>query len=222
MLPLILIRHGQASHHVDGTTGGWTDSTLTELGHRQVALLATRLQQCLHGVPLRLISSDLRRTRQTTRPLAEALNVTPEFTPALREFNNGRAADIPRKEAEQLRVPLEGNPLDWRPYPESETWREFYQRIGEYMAELLTHQETPCLLVSHIGAINNIILWWMQVDVESRRPWIVFEVSPASLSILRHNRHAEPMLSRLNDTAHLYAENLAPPLRLCSNAPGGW
>jgi probable phosphoglycerate mutase len=212
MLPLILIRHGQASHHVDGTTGGWTDSTLTELGHRQVALLAERLQRQLHDVPLRLISSDLRRTRQTTQPLAEALNVTPEFTPALREFNNGRAAGISREEAEQLRAPLEGNPLDWRPYPESETWREFYHRIAEYLEELIAKQERPFLLVSHIGTINNIILWWMKVNVDLQRPWLVFEVSPASLSILRYNHHAEPMLSRLNDTAHLYTEELAPPL----------
>jgi probable phosphoglycerate mutase len=214
MVPLILVRHGQATHHIDGTTGGWTDSVLTELGERQVQLLADRLQQELQDIPLRLVSSDLQRARQTASPIAEALDLTPEFTPALREYNNGQAAGLSREDAEQLRTPLNGDALNWRPFPDAETWREFYERVTQYLERRLSTEQVPCLLVSHIGTINNIILWWMQVDVDRKRPWIAFEVAPASLTILRHNRYAEPMLGLLNDTAHLYVENLAPSLRL--------
>lgn len=37
---IILVRHGEATHHTQHLTGGWTDSDLTEAGRRQLEALA--------------------------------------------------------------------------------------------------------------------------------------------------------------------------------------
>ena len=39
MKSIILIRHGQSEYQVKGLTSGWTDTDLTELGHRQAVYL---------------------------------------------------------------------------------------------------------------------------------------------------------------------------------------
>ena len=40
---IILVRHGEATHHTQHLTGGWTDSDLTEAGRRQLEALAEKL-----------------------------------------------------------------------------------------------------------------------------------------------------------------------------------
>ena len=40
---IILVRHGEATHHTEHLTGGWTDSDLTEAGRRQLEALAAKL-----------------------------------------------------------------------------------------------------------------------------------------------------------------------------------
>lgn len=41
---LLLVRHGEAEHHVREITGGWTDTCLTERGREQASRLALRLK----------------------------------------------------------------------------------------------------------------------------------------------------------------------------------
>jgi probable phosphoglycerate mutase len=37
---ILLVRHGEATHHTQNLTGGWTDSFLTERGKKQMRTLA--------------------------------------------------------------------------------------------------------------------------------------------------------------------------------------
>ena len=48
---IYLVAHGEAQHHVQGLVGGWYDSDLTELGHRQAQAIAGRLAERLAGAP---------------------------------------------------------------------------------------------------------------------------------------------------------------------------
>jgi len=97
--------------------------------------------------------------------------------------------------------------LDWRPYPQAETWREFHLRVAECM-ERLTADPAPMLLVTHGGTIVNIVAWWLRLGVD-QLPQVSFPVDPASLSVLRIGRSNEHTLERLNDTAHLRALGLS-------------
>ena len=46
---IILVRHGEATHHTQHLTGGWTDSVLTEKGKAQLAAAAAMLARDFAG-----------------------------------------------------------------------------------------------------------------------------------------------------------------------------
>ena len=58
---IILVRHGEATHHTEHLTGGWTDSTLTGNGKQQMEIVAKILAKdfripCLCKLPFYLAS----------------------------------------------------------------------------------------------------------------------------------------------------------------------
>jgi probable phosphoglycerate mutase len=197
-----LVRHAQSLHHVTDLTGGWTDTDLTELGRRQADRLADRLASELADVTCRFYSSDLKRAAQTAESIARATGLDPTYEAGLKEYNNGLAAGKSWQEAEAMRAPMTEPRVDWRPYPESETLREFYCRVSECM-ERLMRDPTPLLAVTHGGTIMGILSWWLGLDVD-QSPRVEFISEPASLSVLRVNRWDAHVLERLNDTAHLH------------------
>lgn len=210
------MRHGQSEHHVSDLTGGWTDDGLTELGRLQSALVAARLKREIAGIPYRVYCSDLKRALQTAEVIGNEIGVAPKPLAELREFNNGVAAGKRKQEAKEYESELTDPALDWRPYPEGETWREFYLRVCACM-ERLTRKENALILVTHWGTIVNIVAWWLQLDMLSR---FSFDASPGSLSVLRLNRWGERTLERLNDTAHLEADELSEGMRLRESSRG--
>src|SRR3712207_6442478 len=107
MKRLILIRHAQSEHHLQGLTGGWTDTPLSQLGHSQASHVADRCRQRLAGASsVRLFSGDLARAAQTAAYVATALGVEPRLEPSLRELNNGAAAGLTQAEARQIELPM--------------------------------------------------------------------------------------------------------------------
>ena len=46
---IILVRHGEATHHTQRLTGGWTDSQLTEKGRAQIKAAAVKLAKDFAG-----------------------------------------------------------------------------------------------------------------------------------------------------------------------------
>jgi len=205
---LLLIRHGQSEHHVNGLTGGWTDTPLTERGRQQVKCLADRMREVAAGVPARLVASDFLRAVQTAAPIGQALGLPVAVHPGLREINNGIAAGLRREEAHPLRTPPTEPRLDWRPYPGGETWREFYVRVAACMEELTHGRPDLLILVSHGGTIIQQVAWWLQVEMDTLEH-IWFDIHPASLTVLRLNKWGDRTVERLNDTAHLCAAGLA-------------
>ncbi|UCH56880.1 MAG: histidine phosphatase family protein [Candidatus Bathyarchaeota archaeon] len=213
MNPIVLIRHGQAEHNLGGLTGGWSQTSLTDLGRRQVKVLAERLREELAEAPCALYFSDLRRAAQTAEIIAEETGLTPIPAPDLREFNNGIAADKTKAEAEPYFTPPTRPLLDWRPYPEAETWREFYHRVAGCMDRLHQGQDRPIIIVTHGGTIVNVISWWLRLPLETLSD-VSFHASPASITVLNETELRERAIERLNDFAHLRSLGLAPRLSL--------
>jgi probable phosphoglycerate mutase len=210
-MPLLLVRHGQAEHHIRSITGGWSDTTLTEKGRKQSVNLALRLGRELNGSSVGLGTSVLQRAVQTAAIIGETLDLEPHIYPALADLNNGLAAGKTHIEAQNLALPPSEPILDWRPYPQAESWRDFYARMKNFLEEFSAAQEHPAILVTHAANIHVIVVWWLGLTPESRAQ---FEVAPASLSVLRQNRFGEPAVERLNDTAHLYENGMPYPIRL--------
>ncbi len=208
MEPQILIRHVQAKHLTGGLTGGWTDTELTELGRRQALALASRLKKELESTPCALYCSDLKRAIETAEIVGGELELTPIPAMELRELNNGVAAGKTKEEAMlYFREPTEPL-LDWQCYPGAETWRQFYQRVSEYLDGLKATLDLPTIIVTHGGTIINTVAWWLGLDAETLSN-VSFRTSPASISVLGTTELNERAIFRLNDTAHLYSAGLS-------------
>lgn len=199
----ILVRHAQSEHHVLGLTGGWTDTSLTELGHEQSRLLAARLRAELGPRPLRLLSSDLLRAMETAQHIGEAFGVEPVTDARLREHNNGECAGLTIEEAKKRwrdtwAVPV---PLDVRAYPGAETPREFYQRAGEFIDDLAADGPLP-IVVTHGGTMICLVARWLKLMPEAVEP-IGFSAHTTGITVLQSDAHGSRIVERLNDASHL-------------------
>jgi probable phosphoglycerate mutase len=198
---VILVRHAQSEHHVLGLSGGWTDTPLTELGHRQAHLVAQRLKAELGETPIRLFTSDFLRTRNTAQHIAEAFGVEPIPDARLREFNNGEAAGLTRAEA-LARWPEDEGPwhVDHRQWPGGETWREFHNRAGAFI-DAVPFEPLP-IVVSHGGTIDTMIARWLRLDPEGVSH-IGFATYVTAIAVLQKDERGHRRAERVNDIGHL-------------------
>ena len=105
---IILVRHGEATHHTEHFTGGWTDSNLTDKGRRQIEAAAEKLTKDFSGkMPrFRILCSDLKRAHESAVIFAEKLGIEKvEDFAFLREKNNGKAAGLKESEARSIYCP---------------------------------------------------------------------------------------------------------------------
>jgi probable phosphoglycerate mutase len=202
MKELILVRHGLAQHLVIGFTGGWTDLPLTELGRQQSIKTGERLTKLLSGLVVELYSSDFHRARETAEILGESLALQPVLIPALRDVNNGIAANRLRAEAEKDRLPMTQPLMDWIPFPKAESWRMMMERAAGFLTSLEARDADAVILVTHRNMISAIIQWWLQLTDELIST-TDFEADPCSLTRLTISYWGGRTLIKLNDTAHL-------------------
>ena len=132
---IILVRHGEATHHTQHLTGGWTDSDLTEAGRGQLRALADKLAHDFNGKrdKFRILTSDLKRAVESAEIIAAKLGMADcvERHEFLREKNNGRAAGMTEAEAKAIYRPAATlKELNHRNYPGGETRKEFYDRCA--------------------------------------------------------------------------------------------
>lgn len=89
MTAVLLVRHGETAWNRERRVQGWAPTALTDRGHEQA--LATGAWLTDRYDPDRVVSSDLRRTRETTARLGEAGDglPTPELGRSWRERSFG-------------------------------------------------------------------------------------------------------------------------------------
>lgn len=206
---IILVRHGEATHHTQHLTGGWTDSLLTEKGKAQIRAAGVRLALDFDGrrERLRILSSDLQRAAESARILADALAYEGkiEYCSFLREKNNGMAAGMTEEEAKRhFRKPASEQELDHRNYPGGETRNEFYRRNVQGLWQIADLEKENLLIVAHKGTIQNIIFRWLGMDMRQVVAYnFSVDVQPASVTVLGVNKWHEHAIFRLNDNSHL-------------------
>ena len=194
----IIVRHGEPDHLINDFTGGWTDSRLTQLGKTQALQTGEYLAELIGDRQFGLYSSDLARAIETSELIAESLPIKPVLTPALRELNNGAAADLSNADAARIANPITQPLVDWYPYPESENWREMSTRVIEFLDKIT---DNLALLVMHGGSANAAIFWWFGIGIGEAN--ISFELDPCSVSRFNLNRWGERNAIKINDTTHL-------------------
>ena len=187
---LIVVRHGRTEANASGLLlGRRLDPGLDDLGRRQALALAGALPAA------RVISSPLRRTRET----AEAL---------------GRPVEIDERWVELDYGDLDGTPLRDVPADVWSTWRadptwtppggESLTALGERVGEACTSLADEAahgdvIVVTHVSPVKAALAWALGVGDEiSFRAF----VAPGSITSIATNG-ARPSLHGFNACTHL-------------------
>ena len=164
---LVVLRHGRTEWNASQRIQGQLDPALDELGHEQAAAVAPAVARLAPAV---LLSSDLRRARQTTEYVAQATGLMASYDERLREYTLGEREGLTHDEYAAL-DPVEYASFragDWDDIPGAETRAEVAERFTAVLKEvaaLLEAGETA-LLIAHGAAIRTAIVHWLGWPVD--------------------------------------------------------
>ena len=199
---LILVRHGQSEQLVQGLTGGWTNTRLTDLGKKQAEKTGYRLQSFVQSRTPVLYASDLDRAVETAQIIGKILGITPLYDEALRELNWGIAIDMTLEAAQKLELPKTKPLIDWIPFTGAESRRMLYERLAKFLNAIDEKRDELVIIVSHGNAIRSCIYWWLEIPV-TKQSQFDFDINTCSITHLRINDWEEKTLSVLNNSDHL-------------------
>jgi len=146
MSRLYLIRHGKPS---SAWGGGDDDPGLDAAGHAQAQAACDALMALPEGQrPRRVVSSPLRRCRETAQPLAQALGVVVEIDPVVGEIKTPAGLG-PEERGPWLRKAGQGRWQDIEGDMDYAAWR------GDIAQALLPRSQTA--VFSHFVAINAVL-----------------------------------------------------------------
>lgn len=197
---LLLLRHGQTELSVHRRYSGRGDPELTELGHRQAAAAAARLA-AMPGISA-VLTSPLRRARQTAAAVAEATGAPLVVRDALTETDFGSWEGLTFAEARALDPELHARWLgstDVAP-PGGECFDEVGERVLAELAEVLAaYPATTVVLVSHVTPIKMLLKEGLAAG-----PGILhrLHLDLASLSVVEFYPDGDASVQLVNDTGH--------------------
>jgi broad specificity phosphatase PhoE len=153
---IYLARHGETAYNAEGRFQGQGDVGLTDKGIAQAHALAEA--SAGHGI-VRLVSSPLRRARQTADIVAAALGLAVEEDDRFRETDTGDWTDrtFPAVERDE--------PDGWAAYhatdpefrfPGGESLAEQTARVFDGLGSVEREGRLPALVVCHRGVIRCI------------------------------------------------------------------
>lgn len=154
------MRHGKDE---EGFRGGWSQRGLVAEGIQKSYRLGKYLRENHKDFNItRIISSDLKRALDTSKFIAESLQLPIEKSKEWRETNNGLLAGMPNDEANEKFPGLYFNRLrmDER-YPGGESRIENFTRIRSVLEKTLADQisgnrRENVVIVTHGGVINIV------------------------------------------------------------------
>jgi broad specificity phosphatase PhoE len=145
-LRIYLVRHSLTEWNKQKRAQGWLDSPLAEEGKAVAGMLGEKLKEKKIA---RIFTSDLGRAVETSTIINQQLQVQLTQTPALREQNLGIFNGRPSAE--------QGGRFDENPElapPQGESMNHVRKRVLGFIAGM---QEDGCLIVTHGGAVQNIL-----------------------------------------------------------------
>ncbi|HSH03588.1 MAG TPA: histidine phosphatase family protein [Anaerolineae bacterium] len=196
---VLLIRHGQTDWNRQRRVQGHLDIPLNETGHAQAQALAQRLA---HWPITTIYSSDLQRAVATAQPLAHTLNLPLNLSPNWRERFLGQFQGLTIDELHQQYGDATPNTTRYLiDPPDGESGQQLQQRIIHAWHDTITpHTDEMIAIITHGGALTALIAYILNLDMATE---IRFRMrGNTGLSII-HIDNGQPLLLRLNDTAHL-------------------
>ncbi len=149
---LLLARHGESTWNASGRWQGQADPPLSPLGEEQARAAARWVAQSIRVDVV--VSSDLRRARQTAQHLAIGLGVEVVVEPRLRERDAGEWTGLTRAEID-ARFP--GWLSQRRHPPGFEADAPLLERVLPALADLAgAGPATQALVVTHGGVVRTV------------------------------------------------------------------
>jgi probable phosphoglycerate mutase len=202
---LYVVTHTEATHHVENLVGGWYDSSLTDRGLEDAALVAQALGKRLSAENgAALFCSDLLRTRQTANAIAESLGLEILADADLREQSYGAAEGTPPGSTPFVPPPSIGDRMRHRDgVAGSESRLEWASRAYAALQRILVDDAQDIVVVTHGGTASYLIAAWIGLPLADAG-YVKFKVSPGSITHLREDDffHDRQVVT-LNDISHL-------------------
>jgi 2,3-bisphosphoglycerate-dependent phosphoglycerate mutase len=161
-----MIRHGQSEADILNVFEGRADFNLTELGYKQAALMAEWVNKYMNIN--KIISSPLKRAKQTAEQLSALTNISLEYDDGLMEWQNGLIAGLTYKEAN------EKYPLPFEKFPhtavyEQESNIEFRARAETVLSKIIYENppESKIAVISHGGMINMLFRSFLELPIKT-------------------------------------------------------
>ena len=198
---LLLVRHGVTEYSVAKRFAGRSDLELTGTGLEQARLVAGRIAE-LGPVDV-VISSPLRRTRQTAEQIAARLDLPVLVEDGIIETDFGdwdgyTFAEVHQKWPGELQQWLDDPAVA---PPSGESFETVTRRVRKARERILAeHAGKTVVVVSHVSPIK--ILVRLALDAPATALHRMF-LSAASVCVIDYYADGPVSLQSFNDTAHL-------------------
>ncbi|MFE6837146.1 bifunctional RNase H/acid phosphatase [Streptomyces sp. NPDC057705] len=200
----VLLRHGETAltpqKRFSGSGG--SDPELSPAGRRQAAAVAEAL--AARGTVQTVISSPLRRCRETARTVADRLGLSVTVEEGLREVDFGAwegltFAEVQERFPDDLQAWLDSPKA--APTGGGESFTAATRRISATRDRLLAaHAGRTVLLVTHVTPVKIMVRLALGAPPEAL---FRMELSAASLSAVAYYADGNASVRLLNDTSHL-------------------
>ncbi|MEU1215677.1 bifunctional RNase H/acid phosphatase [Streptomyces sp. NPDC005790] len=200
----ILLRHGETALTPEKrfSGSGGSDPVLSEAGRHQAARAAEAF--AARGAVQEIVSSPLRRCRETAEAVAARLGLRVHIEEGLRETDFGVWEGLTFGE---VRERYSSDLTAWLASPDAaptgggESFAEVAERVSQTRDRLIArHAGRTALLVTHVTPIKTLVRLALGAPPESL---FRMELSPASVSTVAYYADGNPSLRLLNDTSHL-------------------
>ncbi|WP_335932000.1 bifunctional RNase H/acid phosphatase [Streptomyces sp. PTD5-9] len=200
----VLLRHGETALTPEKrfSGSGGSDPALSAAGRRQAEAIAAAL--AARGTIEEIVSSPLRRCRETAGAVAERLGLEVRIEDGLRETDFGAWEGLTFAEVRERH----GADLDaWlasakaAPTGGGESFAEVARRVAAARDRLIArYRGRTVLLVTHVTPIKTLARLALGAPPEAM---FRMELSAASVSVVAYYADGNASLRLLNDTSHL-------------------
>ncbi|MET8753007.1 bifunctional RNase H/acid phosphatase [Streptomyces sp. NPDC004667] len=200
----VLLRHGETAltpqKRFSGSGG--TDPELSPAGRRQAEAVAEAL--AARGTVQAVVSSPLRRCRETAQAVADRLGLPVTVEEGLRETDFGAwegltFAEVRERFPDDLQAWLDSPKA--APTGGGESFTAVTRRVSAARDRLLSaHAGRTVLLVTHVTPVKTLVRLALGAPPESL---FKMELSAASLSAVAYYADGNASVRLLNDTSHL-------------------
>jgi broad specificity phosphatase PhoE len=199
---ITLLRHGESIGNAESRWQGQSDFQLTDTGRAQARALAERWKSENTKFDL-IVTSPLRRAKETAEIIASALNISVESEPLLMERDIGEYAGLTALELRnRYSLPDFYTPYDSVGGSGEGDW-ELFLRSGLALHNLLKREPGSYLIVSHGGLLNQFMHAVVGIGPQANNAGTRFRFNNTAFARLFYypNQHRWT-IDTLNDHAH--------------------